>query len=122
MSRLGFLVRGSHFEGGVEAIAQSCALPNLEAEGIFTHFAVSDVDDEGSEAYTRQQFDVFMRVIGVLAERGRRFPIRHCHRYPGGPWADLRHPPLCQQRRPGPVSGDVSGYGAARYCFVRCRR
>ena len=78
MSRLGFLVRGDHFKGGVEAIAQSCALPNLEAEGIFTHFAVSDADDEGSEAYTRQQFGVFMRVIGALAERGRTFPIRHC--------------------------------------------
>ena len=78
MSRLGFLVRGDHFKGGVEAIAQSCALPNLEAEGIFTHFAVSDADDEGSEAYTRQQFGVFMRVIGALAERGRSFPIRHC--------------------------------------------
>ena len=50
MSRLGFLVRDGHFEGGVEAIAQSCALPHLEAEGIFTHFAVSDEDDEPSEA------------------------------------------------------------------------
>ena len=26
MSRLGFLVRGSHFDGGVEAIARSCAI------------------------------------------------------------------------------------------------
>ena len=42
MSRLGFLVRDGHFDGGVEAIAQSCQLPNLEAEGIFTHFAASD--------------------------------------------------------------------------------
>ena len=38
MSRLGFLVRDGHFDGGVEAIAASCALPHLEAEGIFTHF------------------------------------------------------------------------------------
>ena len=44
MSRLGFLVRGEHFEGGVNAIAESCALPGLDAEGIFTHFAVSDMD------------------------------------------------------------------------------
>ena len=30
MSRLGFLVRGEHFETGVEAIAESCALPGLD--------------------------------------------------------------------------------------------
>lgn len=35
MSRLGFLVRGTHFDGGVAAIAASCALPGLSAEGIF---------------------------------------------------------------------------------------
>ena len=34
MSRLGFLVRGEHFAGGVETIARSCDLPGLEAEGI----------------------------------------------------------------------------------------
>ncbi|MFR0770024.1 MAG: alanine racemase [Dysosmobacter sp.] len=47
MSRLGFLVRGEHFESGVNAIAAACALPGLDAEGIFTHFAVSDMDGCG---------------------------------------------------------------------------
>ena len=78
MSRLGFLVRGAHFEGGVAAIAASCALPGLEAEGIFTHFAVSDEDDSDSEGYTRDQFALFMRVLDALAEKGRTFAIRHC--------------------------------------------
>ena len=78
MSRLGFLVRGGHFEGGVAAIAASCALPGLEAEGIFTHFAVSDEDDSDSERYTRDQFALFMRVLEALAEKGRTFAIRHC--------------------------------------------
>ena len=78
MSRLGFLVRGRHFEGGIEAIAASCALPNLEAEGIFTHFSVSDEDDESSEQYTREQYDLFMRVLEALEQCGRTFPIRHC--------------------------------------------
>lgn len=78
MSRLGFLVRDEHFDGGVEAIAASCALPGLEAEGIFTHFAVSDEDDTDSEAYTWEQFTLFLRVVNALAERGRTFPIRHC--------------------------------------------
>ena len=78
MSRLGFLVRDGHFDSGVEAIAASCALPNLEAEGIFTHFAAADEDNEASEAYTRQQFGVFIAVIDALAVRGRTFAIRHC--------------------------------------------
>ena len=78
MSRLGFLVRDGHFDGGVEAIAASCALPGLKVEGIFTHFAVSDEDDEASGRYTREQFGVFTRVVDALAAKGRTFAIRHC--------------------------------------------
>ena len=78
MSRLGFLVRGGHFEGGVAAIAAACALPGLDAEGIFTHFAVSDEDGEEDEAYTREQFGLFTAVIDALAQRGQTFAIRHC--------------------------------------------
>lgn len=89
MSRLGFLVLDDHFEGGVDAIARSCAMPNLDAEGIFTHFAVADEDDEESRTYTESQFAVFTRVTDALAERGCTFAIRHCAnsgalaRYPG---------------------------------------
>ena len=78
MSRLGFLVRGEHFDGGIDAIAASCALPNLEAEGIFTHFAVSDMDGEENEAYTREQFGVFERVIDALRKKKTTFALRHC--------------------------------------------
>lgn len=78
MSRLGFLVRGSHFDGGVASIAAACALPGLDAEGIFTHFAVSDEDGEEDESYTREQFGLFTGVIDALAQRGRTFAIRHC--------------------------------------------
>ena len=79
MSRLGYLCDGSHFDGGVEGICQACALPGLEAEGIFTHFAVADEPDADSRAYTLAQFDLFRRVIGTVEQRrGRRFAIRHC--------------------------------------------
>ena len=78
MSRLGFLVRGDHFGGGVEAIAESCRFPGLEAEGIFTHFSVSDEDEEESEAYTREQFELFGRVLDALERRGQRFAMCHC--------------------------------------------
>lgn len=78
MSRLGFLVRGSHFDGGVASIAAACALPGLDPEGIFTHFAVSDEDGEEDESYTREQFGLFTAVIDALAQWGRTFAIRHC--------------------------------------------
>ena len=78
MSRLGFLVRNDHFHRGVAAIADSCGLPNLEAEGIFTHFSSADEDGEEDEAYTREQFALFCKVLKALEEQGRTFPLRHC--------------------------------------------
>ena len=56
MSRLGFLCAGDYFDIGVGNVIASCKLPNLEPEGIYTHFAVSDEEGEENEAYTRQQF------------------------------------------------------------------
>lgn len=78
MSRLGFLVRGDHFFESVESIFHTCELPGLEAEGIFTHFAVSDEDDAESEVYTREQFDIFTKTIDTLKARGKTFALRHC--------------------------------------------
>ena len=79
MSRLGFLCDGPHFETGVAGIADACRLPGLRSEGIFTHFAAADEPDKESAAYTREQFDLFCRVIeAVEKERGERFAIRHC--------------------------------------------
>ncbi|MBQ2996944.1 MAG: alanine racemase [Oscillibacter sp.] len=78
MSRLGFLVRDGHFHRGVQAIADSCAMEGLDAEGIFTHFSSADEDGEEDAAYTREQFDIFMRVLQALEEQGRTFPLRHC--------------------------------------------
>ena len=104
MSRLGFLVRGDHFDGGVQAIAESCALSNLDAEGIFTHFSVADEDDEASQAYTREQFDLFLRVLSALEKCGTTFALRHCAN--SGAWA--RYPEMyLDMVRPG-----IALYGA----------
>jgi len=78
MSRLGFLCDGVHFESGVEGVLRACRLDNLEAEGIFTHFAVADEQDEESAAFTRRQFALFNRVVSVLEEKGVHFALRHC--------------------------------------------
>ena len=79
MSRLGYLCRDSHFDGGVEGIVRACTLPGLSAEGIFTHFAVSDEEDGDSRAYTKEQYDLFCRVIQAVEKKwGKRFALRHC--------------------------------------------
>ncbi len=79
MSRLGYLCDGDFFENGIEGICEACNMSGLYAEGIFTHFALSD--EEGQEAidYTEHQFDLFMRVINEVEKRlGKKFEIRHC--------------------------------------------
>ncbi len=79
MSRLGYLCDGDYFETGVAGICEACQLPGLAAEGIFTHFAVSDEPTETSQAYTKHQFELFVRVIEAAETRlGRHFSIRHC--------------------------------------------
>ena len=78
MSRLGFLCSGEHFDEGVENVVASCRMPGLHAEGIFTHFSVSDEPGEDNEAYTRAQYELFRRLIDAVEERGVSFEIRHC--------------------------------------------
>ena len=99
MSRLGFECAGSHFAPAVEAIARTVRLPHLQAEGIFTHFAVSDEPDAESQAYTREQLALFLRVIGAVEQGGFHFALRHCANtgavasYPES-WLDMVRPGL----------------------------
>lgn len=74
MSRLGWLCGEEDQSAAVEAIAQVCALPGLEAEGIYTHFANAD----GDEDYTMLQFTRFLDLLEALKDRGITFAIRHC--------------------------------------------
>lgn len=79
MSRLGFICEGDYFENGVNGIYKTCQMPGLEAEGIFTHFAVSDEEGEAAKAYTDHQFKLFTDVITAVEEKlGKKFAIRHC--------------------------------------------
>ena len=61
----------------VDEIASVCRLPRLISEGIFTHFASADEGDDG-EAYTLQQFKLFMKTVKLLEKQGVCFAIRHC--------------------------------------------
>ena len=73
MSRLGVLAHDPERAAG--QIEHLCALPHLEPEGIFTHFANADADEE----YTMLQFTRFLDVLEELEEKYHRcFAIRHC--------------------------------------------
>jgi len=74
MSRLGFLCDEANVDRSVEEIRKICVLPNLEAEGIFTHFANAD----GDEAYSMTQLTRFLNALDKLSARGVKFEIRHC--------------------------------------------
>ena len=74
MSRLGFLCNEDTVDDSVREIVKACSLPGLDAEGIFTHFANADGDEE----YTMRQFIRFMDTLDKLAELGVEFQIRHC--------------------------------------------
>ena len=74
MSRLGWLCGGERLRPAADAIQAVCALPGLEAEGIYTHFANADADEE----YTMTQFTRFLDLLAQLESRGLAFPIRHC--------------------------------------------
>ena len=79
MSRLGYLCEGEHFEHGIEGIVNVCRLPNLDAEGIFTHFAVSDEDGEECKEYTDHQLELFKSVITEVEKKaGKTFLLHHC--------------------------------------------
>lgn len=99
MSRLGFVCDDGHFADTVAAVQKVCAMEHLDAEGVFTHFAVSDEEDDNSKAYTRLQLDRFNRAIAAIEAGGFRFRLHHCTntgaaaRYPEA-WMDMVRPGL----------------------------
>ena len=118
MSRLGYLCAGSYFEKGVENLVKTVALPHLDVEGVYTHFAVSDEPGEDCEAYTRAQFRLFTDVIGAVESRsGCRFAIRHC----ANSGAVVSYPEMTLDMvRPGLLLygyGDTSGRLGLRPCM-----
>ncbi|MBO4267315.1 MAG: alanine racemase [Lachnospiraceae bacterium] len=79
MSRLGYICEGDYFEHGVDGICEAMSLPGLETEGIFTHFAVADENDDDSKAYTDHQFKLFTDVISTVEKKkGCKFKLKHC--------------------------------------------
>ena len=76
MGRIGFdCIHGD--ERMIDTVAEVCKMDNLDAEGIFTHFAVADEGADGRE-FTKLQYERFSSAIASLGARGIEFKIKHC--------------------------------------------
>jgi alanine racemase len=70
MSRIGF----APTEESIEVCLRLAALPGLEVEGIFSHYATADCADLTQAVCQEQRFRWF---CARLEERGLRIPLRH---------------------------------------------
>jgi alanine racemase len=78
MSRIGFMCQKFPRDNySVQEICQACKLPNLYAEGLFTHFCVSDEAEEGRE-FTNKQYENFTYVRNELKKNGLNIEFCHC--------------------------------------------
>ncbi len=84
-------------EAGIGELCAAMALPGLDFEGVFTHFAMADVP---GDPYTKEQYDRFRSAIAAVEARsGRTFRIVHCANS-----GAVIHTPLeyaCDMARPG---------------------
>ncbi len=79
MGRLGFQCDDAHFDASLKDILEVIKLKNLDVEGVFTHFAVSDEDAPEHVAFTKTQHDRFVKMIGAVESAGDfKFRIHHC--------------------------------------------
>ncbi|MBR3525421.1 MAG: alanine racemase [Lachnospiraceae bacterium] len=62
-------------ESGMEFVREVAALPGVEMEGIFTHFARADETDKTS---AREQYARYSRFCDRLESEGIRIPLKHC--------------------------------------------
>lgn len=76
MSRIGFQVS----EQSADLCRKICNLPNIEAEGLFSHFATADESDLSGAERQRECFEHF---ISMLEERNIHIPIKHINNSAG---------------------------------------
>ena len=76
MGRLGMLsgVDAAQDHTLIETIMKLAALPWIEPEGIYTHFANADSPDK---SHAKQQLATFTDILDRLKTNGVEFPVRH---------------------------------------------
>lgn len=96
MGRLGFLPS----EESAKEIAEVFAMPNIEVEGVFSHFATADECDKTFAYEQAKKYDDF---VELLESRGMKFPIKH----------------LCNSAGIIDLSGDSDNTSDVKYNMVR---
>lgn len=76
MSRIGFQVN----EKSADICKEICALPNIEAEGLFSHFATADESNLTKALAQREKYKAF---VEMLENRGIQIPIKHLNNSAG---------------------------------------
>lgn len=76
MSRIGFQVN----EESADVCKQICTLPNIEAEGLFSHFATADESDLTKALAQREKYKTF---VEMLENREIQIPIKHLNNSAG---------------------------------------
>ncbi len=88
-------------------------LPNVEVEGIYTHFATADADDK---SFAREQLSRFMQVIDVLRDVGVTVQFRHAAN--SAACVDMPEARL-DLVRPGILMYGLSPFGRERFQQVK---
>ncbi|MGA2079711.1 MAG: alanine racemase [Holophaga sp.] len=99
----------------VDRILDIAALPGIEVEGAFTHFAKADEPDK---TVTQVQFEGFMAVMDRLEAKGLRIPLRHVSN--SGAIIDLRACDL-DMVRPGLMLYGLYPSGSVSHEAVRLK-
>lgn len=76
MSRIGFQVN----EESADICKKITQLPNIEAEGLFSHLATADEKDLSKTVAQRELFEKF---VSMLSQRGIEIPIKHLNNSAG---------------------------------------
>lgn len=77
MGRIGFDCRTDELKG-LDDIKEVLQLSNLNADGIFTHFAVADSLTDDNKTFTKGQEQRFQKTVSLLEHGGHTFKVRHC--------------------------------------------
>ncbi len=77
MGRIGFDCRTDALCGISDAI-KAATMPNLEFDGIFTHFAVSDRNLQSEDGFTDRQYELFSKAVEQFKVAGLQPRVCHC--------------------------------------------
>ncbi len=77
MSRIGFDCRDDNLNGINDAIT-AANLDSFVLEGVFTHFAVSDRNEQQEDGFTAEQYNRFNNAVSLLKQNGLNPKFSHC--------------------------------------------